>query len=131
MSTAGRWSLFRREALPAPDAEFIARRLLRRTGVVFRKTLQREKQPFPGATWPATCRALEARGEIRGRPLRGRLQRGAVRAARGGRPAPGGAEAPASCEPVTVAAADPLNFRGILTPDDRVPALAKQRVQVG
>jgi hypothetical protein len=30
-----------------------------------------------------------------------------------------------------VSAADSLNFRGILTPDERVPSVAKTRVQVG
>jgi len=32
--------------------------------------------------------------------------------------------------PVSVAASDPLNFRGILTPDDRVTASAREAVRV-
>ncbi|HEY3226332.1 MAG TPA: hypothetical protein VGK61_04990, partial [Planctomycetota bacterium] len=32
---------------------------------------------------------------------------------------------------IQVAAADPLNFRGILTPDERVPVVARRRVTVG
>jgi ATP-dependent Lhr-like helicase len=33
--------------------------------------------------------------------------------------------------PLQVAAADPLNFRGILTPDGRIPSIARQHVAVG
>ena len=49
-----------------PPIEFVARQLLRRTGVVFRKTLAREKQPVPWRDLARACRTLEARGEIRG-----------------------------------------------------------------
>ena len=45
--STGRWSLLAREGAGTPSAEFVARRLLQRTGVVFRKTLAREKQPLP------------------------------------------------------------------------------------
>jgi ATP-dependent Lhr-like helicase len=130
--TAGRWSLLRREAAVAtPTAEFAARRLLRRTGVVFRKTLARERLPVPWREVARACRVLEARGEIRG----GRFVAGfdgeqyalpeaipllrAVR--RKGDAAP----------PPTVAACDPLNFRGILTPDERVSAGTRELVKVG
>ena len=41
-------------------------RLLARTGVVFRKTLAREKQPRPVARLARVLRTLEARGEVRG-----------------------------------------------------------------
>ena len=37
-----------------------------RTGVVFRKTLAREKQPIPWRDIARVCRTLEARGEVRG-----------------------------------------------------------------
>src|SRR4030095_7179535 len=63
---AGRWSLLPRNATSRASAEFVARRLLHRTGVVFRRTLTREKQPL---SWRDVARAggmLEARGEIRG-----------------------------------------------------------------
>jgi ATP-dependent Lhr-like helicase len=33
--------------------------------------------------------------------------------------------------PASVSAADPLNFRGILTPDERVSPATRQLVQVG
>src|SRR5262245_11700878 len=130
MSTVGRWSLFRREALPAPTVEFMARQLLRRTGVVFRKTIEREKQPVPWRDLVRVYRTLEARGELRG----GRFVAGfsgeqyampeAVSLLRAVRKR-------GELAPVTVSAADPLNFRGILTPDERVPSVARQKVQVG
>ncbi len=130
MSTVGRWSLFRREALASPPPEFVARQLLRRTGVVFRKTVAREKAPVPWRDLLRVFRTLEARGEARG----GRFVAGfsgeqyalpeAVTLLRAVRKR---GEVP----PVSVSAADPLNFRGILTPDDRVPSVARSRVLVG
>ena len=65
---AGRWSLAApaRAGRPADAAEFVARQLLRRTGVVFRRTLARESLPVPWRDIARACRALEARGEIRG-----------------------------------------------------------------
>jgi ATP-dependent Lhr-like helicase len=117
--TAGRWSLLRHEARE-PSPEFVARVLLRRTGVVFRKTLIRERQPVSWRDIARACRALEAKGEIRG----GRFVAGfdgeqyalaeavtllrAVRKDGGGHAfsAPG------------LSTADPLDFRGILTPEE-------------
>src|SRR5262249_60980984 len=66
-ATAGRGSLVDRAA-PRPSAppEFVVRQLLRRTGVVFRKTLARERQPLPWRDLVRACRSMEARGEIRG-----------------------------------------------------------------
>jgi ATP-dependent Lhr-like helicase len=130
--TAGRWSLLRRDASAAvPAAEFAARRLLRRTGVVFRRTVARERLPVPWRDVARACRVLEARGEIRG----GRFVAGfdgeqyalpdAVTALRAVRRK--GEAGP----PPTVAACDPLNFRGILTPDERISAAARERVMVG
>jgi len=132
--TAGRWSLLERAAGAAPSAESVARQMLRRTGVVFRKTLEREKH---GVTWreiARACRVLEARGEIRG----GRFVAGfdgeqyalpeAVTLLRSVRRR---AEWPAGAPPVTVSAADPLNFRGILTPEEKVSPLTRQQVKVG
>jgi len=126
---AGRWSLLRQEGLVAPPAEFVARQLLQRTGVVFRKTVAREKQPLPWRDLLRVFRTLEARGEVRG----GRFVAGfdgeqyalpeaipLLRAARRRGPS----------EPVLASAADPLNFRGILTPDERVSPLSRQKVLV-
>lgn len=130
---AGRWSLVRREAAAPPSPEFVARRLLRRTGVVFRKTIAREKQPVPWRDIARVCRTLEARGEIRG----GRFVAGfdgeqyalpeAVTLLRAVRRR---GESPADPAPVLVSAADPLNFRGILTPDERIAPNTRALVRV-
>ncbi len=129
----GRWSLLRREAAAPASAEFVARRLLQRTGVVFRKTLTREKQPLPWREVARVLRTLEARGEVRG----GRFVAGfdgeqyalpeavtMLRSLR--RRADSGDEASA----VVVSAADPLNFRGILTPDERIAPTTRRQVLV-
>jgi ATP-dependent Lhr-like helicase len=143
-SAAGRWSLFRQsasvEALPAasslatqlaPDAiETVARQLLQRTGVVFRKTIAREKLPVTWRDLVRVYRTLEARGEVRG----GRFVAGfdgeqyalpeAVTLLRSVRRGPVGITA-------VVSAADPLNFRGILTPEERVASTTRRTVEVG
>ena len=63
--TVGRWSLLRRDPVEvSPD--FVARQLLRRTGVVFRKTIERERVPVPWWRLVRELRTLEARGEVRG-----------------------------------------------------------------
>ena len=126
---AGRWSLLRHEGLPVPPAEFVARQLLQRTGVVFRKTVAREKQPLPWRDLARVLRTLEARGEVRG----GRFVAGfdgeqyalpeAVPLLRSVRRR-------GAAQPVHASAADPLNFRGILTPDERVSPLSRQKVLV-
>ncbi|MGE5414803.1 MAG: ATP-dependent DNA helicase, partial [Syntrophomonadaceae bacterium] len=127
--SVGRWSLLSRDDAPATPPEFVARKLLARTGVVFRKTLAREKQPLPWRDVARVLRDLEARGEVRG----GRFVAGfdgeqyalpeAVAMLREERRR--GAE-----EALTVSAADPLNFRGILTPDERVSPATRRQVLV-
>ncbi len=113
-----------------PDGvEQVARVLLRRYGVVFRRLLEREAAWLP--PWYDLLRVyrrLEARGEIRG----GRFVAGfageqyalpeAVSALRATR------KKANSDVLVSVSAADPLNLVGILTPGARVPALASNRV---
>ncbi|MBI1852350.1 MAG: DEAD/DEAH box helicase [Planctomycetes bacterium] len=128
-TTVGRWSLLRLASETPPSAEFVARQLLRRTGVVFRKTIAREKQPIPWRDLVRVFRSLETKGEIRG----GRFVAGfdgeqyalpesvsLLRAVR----------RRGEIEPVSVSAADPLNFRGILTPDERVSPVARKKVLV-
>jgi ATP-dependent Lhr-like helicase len=130
LSSMGRFALARHDAPAEPPVEFIARQLLRRTGVVFRRTIQREKQPVPWRDLVRCYRTLEARGEVRG----GRFVAGfdgeqyalpeavtVLRAVRKREPGP----------PLLVSASDPLNFRGILTPDERVAPTARARVLVG
>jgi ATP-dependent Lhr-like helicase len=108
--------------------ERAARALLDRYGVVFRALLQREDGVQP--TWRELVRLyrrLEARGELRG----GRFVSGfsgeqyalpeAVEALRAVRRRAAGEE-------LVVAAADPLNLTGIVTPGTRVPAGPRNRV---
>ncbi|HJW15058.1 MAG TPA: ATP-dependent DNA helicase, partial [Thermoanaerobaculia bacterium] len=131
--SAGRWSLVSRDVTAPASPEFVARRMLARTGVVFRKTLARERQPIPWRDIARVCRTLEARGEIRG----GRFVSGfdgeqyalpeAVTLLRAVRRR---GDAGPVAEPLTVSAGDPLNFRGILTPDERVSPATRQQVRV-
>ncbi|MBW8832226.1 MAG: DEAD/DEAH box helicase [Burkholderiales bacterium] len=132
---AGRWALTRRArpaidvpgALAAPHVEHIARVLLRRWGVVFRKLLEREDGLPPWRDLYYVYRRLEARGEVRG----GRFVSGfageqfalpeAVAALRKTAKIPGS-------ERVSVSALDPLNLAGILTPGEKVPRLVSNRV---
>jgi ATP-dependent Lhr-like helicase len=126
---AGRWSVLSRESSSPASPEFVARRLLARTGVVFRKTLAREKQPLPWRDVARVLRTLEARGEVRG----GRFVAGfdgeqyalpdAITLLRAVRRR-------GDCPALAVSAADPLNFRGILTPHERVAPTARTQVRV-
>ncbi len=136
--TVGRWSLFRSAiedtaGAAAPDAdlvEMVARQLLHRTGVVFRQTIAREKAPIPWRDLVRVYRRLELKGEIRGGRFVARFSGEQyalpeavelLRAVRRREPA----------APISVAAADPLNFQGILTPDERVSPQTRRRVLVG
>jgi ATP-dependent Lhr-like helicase len=125
-TAAGRWSLLPPARPEAIDAEASARQLLARYGVVFRDLLIREASLPPWRELLVALRRLEARGEIRG----GRFVSGFVgeqfalpealdelRAAR--------AATPTGAAPDTarVAATDPLNLVGVLTPGPRVPAV--------
>jgi ATP-dependent Lhr-like helicase len=128
---SGRWTLLqRRGEAPSPETiEHVARQMLRRTGVIFRKTLARERTPVTWRDIARVCRTLEARGEIRG----GRFVAGfdgeqyalptaipLLRAVRR-----------QQTPPVHVSAADPLNFVGILTPAEKVSPATRQQVLVG
>ena len=131
----GRWSLLRdpndAAARPATDreaAEEFARQLLRRYGVVLREVLARESRAPAWRILVGIYRRMEARGEIRG----GRFVAGfsgeqfalpeaveslrAIRRSRGSR------------EEVLLAASDPLNLVGILTPGNRVSPLSGQGI---
>jgi ATP-dependent Lhr-like helicase len=111
--TVGRWSLLRRDPVPG-SVDVVARQLLRRTGVVFRKTIERERIPVPWRQIVRALRTLEARGEVRG----GRFVAGfdgeqyalpeAITLLRAIRKSGGVAE--------EVPADDPLHYRGTLTP---------------
>jgi ATP-dependent helicase Lhr and Lhr-like helicase len=135
LEDAGRWSLIRKGAALSDRGadtaalEQVVEVLLRRYGVVFRRVLEREADWLP--PWHALLRVLrrlEAQGRIRG----GRFVAGmageqyalpdtvaAMRAIR---------RQEAKGDLVSLSAADPLNFTGIVTPGARVAALANNRV---
>ncbi|MFQ5680004.1 MAG: DEAD/DEAH box helicase [Gemmatimonadota bacterium] len=118
----------RRDAAYREAVEAFAVLLLRRYGVVFRRLLARETLAPAWRDLLLVYRRLEARGEIRG----GRFVAGfsgeqfalpeAVGKLRGTR------RAEPTGRLVTISAADPLNLIGVLTPGDRIPALATNRV---
>ncbi|MGQ0655126.1 MAG: DEAD/DEAH box helicase [Betaproteobacteria bacterium] len=123
---AGRWALLAfREGW---DGESVARTLLRRYGVVFRSLLQRESHLPPWRDLVRIYRRLEARGEIRG----GRFVAGfggeqfalpeAVGRLRSIR------KREKDGELIVLSAVDPLNLVGILTPEARVAAVARNRI---
>jgi ATP-dependent Lhr-like helicase len=126
----GRWSLLRLDSEQDADsterAEGAARQLLRRYGVVFRDLCARERRMPAWRSLLMALRRLEARGEVRG----GRFVAGfvgeqfalpeAVEALRAVRRRQEGEEA------VVVAAADPLNLVGIVTPGARISPFSGQ-----
>jgi ATP-dependent Lhr-like helicase len=132
VNVEGRWSLL--PAAPTPDgggerpdsdtlAEAVAEQLLARWGVVFRDLLARESIATPWREILWALRRLEARGTVRG----GRFVTGftgeqyalpeAVEQLRQTR------RRERTGEIVRIAAVDPLNVVGILTPGPRVPAV--------
>ncbi|TAH34414.1 MAG: DEAD/DEAH box helicase [Planctomycetota bacterium] len=125
----GRWSLFRDTLHDVPEPQFVAAVLLRRYGVLCRRVLERERVPVPWRELVRVLRLEELRGRVRG----GRFVAGmagehyalpqAVELLRGLRRS-------GPRKPVHVAAADPLNLVGVLTPDERVPSHALRTVQV-
>ena len=135
VDSAGRWSLLRRD-LPGRGggageggaAESVARVLLRRYGVVFRRLLDNEPRTLPWWQLVRALRRMEARGDVRG----GRFVAGVsgeqfalpeavgqLRRIRRSKP---------SGRPVAVSAADPLNLTGILMPGPRIAKSVRSRV---
>jgi ATP-dependent helicase Lhr and Lhr-like helicase len=128
---AGRWSILRPgEAVATREAavEALAWTLLRRYGVVFRRLLGRESSSVTWRELARVYRRLEARGEIRG----GRFVSGM----------PGEQFAMSDAVDrlreirrsgdddrlITISAADPLNLTGVITPGDRIRAVAGNRI---
>ena len=126
----GRWSILAPHVAANDPAavESYARILLKRYGVVFHRLLAREPFRFPWRELLLIYRRLEARGEIRGGRFVAQTTgeqfalpeavvklRAARRAERTG-------------ELVTISAADPINLIGIVTPGERVPAVARTRI---
>ncbi|MDX1514143.1 MAG: ATP-dependent DNA helicase, partial [Gammaproteobacteria bacterium] len=136
MAGAGRWWRVpgRSEVTPeskaadADDAEYLARVLLARYGVVMKRLLDRETFRLPWRDLLRAYRRLEARGEIRG----GRFVDGvpgeqfalpeAVSALRAVR------RRPADGEQIVISAADPTNLLGTLLPGGRVPSISSNRI---
>jgi ATP-dependent Lhr-like helicase len=146
LTPAGRWSLFRGGSaidirpIGATEVEFVARQLLTRYGVVFKRLLERERMPVPWRDLVRVYRTMEMRGDVRGGrfvqrfsgeqyalPEAVELMR---RLRRRERAAPSLADPSGMPRGLHVSAADPLNLEGILTPEARVPAQARRRVVV-
>jgi ATP-dependent Lhr-like helicase len=133
MENAGRWSILRPGA-PATDGpsheavETIARTLLQRYGVVFRRLLERETLLPSWRDLQMVLRRLEARGEIRG----GRFVDGFSGEQYALSDAVGRLRAirkePKRGTLISVSAADPLNLVGITTPGDKLAALPGNRL---
>ena len=130
LAGSGRFSLLRAGSEGERDVEFLVDRLLRRYGVLVRKVLLRERIPVPWRDLVRALRRRELRGEVRGGRFVQRFDGEqfalpeAVSALRRHRSAGEG-------EPQRVSAADPLNLRGILTPERRVSPLTRAEVAVG
>ncbi len=128
----GRWSLLA-QSRPEPGStplpiEAVAQLVLRRYGVVFREVAMREPLVPSWRELLVVYRRMEARGEIRGGRFVAHLAGEqfalpeAVELARAvRRTAPTG-------ERIQIAAVDPLNLTGLVTPGPRVPATAGQVV---
>jgi ATP-dependent Lhr-like helicase len=108
--------------------EHLARTLLRRYGVVFRKLLAREPFAVPWRELLRTFWRLEARGEVRG----GRFVSGVSGEQFALAEAVGQLRAVRRREKsgvlIGISAADPLNLTGVLTPEERVSALSGNRL---
>lgn len=129
---AGRWSTIDHSDniadLSQEQMMEVARILLRRYGVIFRKLVDREKSLPPWRDLVRAFRLLEARGQIRG----GRFVSGvwgeqfalkeAVTKMRSV------TKKPKTGELLTISATDPLNLTGIITPGGRVSALINNRI---
>ncbi len=123
---AGRYALL--PPSPGIDVEMLARTLLKRWGVVFRKLVERETAGVRWLDILRVLRGMEARGDVRG----GRFVSGfageqyasreAVAALRRVRREEGRGELACVC------GSDPLNLVGIILPGARVPAVASARV---
>jgi ATP-dependent Lhr-like helicase len=137
---AGRWSLLRREMISQVSGngaessarnsalEKLARVLLRRYGVIFRRLLERESFPISWHELGRIYRRWEARGEIRGGYFVGGVSGeqfalpeaiGLLRSIR---------KAPSNGKLLTLSAADPLNLQGILTPGPKIAAFTANRI---
>ncbi|MEQ1638414.1 MAG: hypothetical protein ABL903_17200 [Methylococcales bacterium] len=132
-TAVGRWSIIREtpgngEADRYQHCEYIAQVLLSRYGIVFRKLLEQEAVLPSWRDLLYVFRRMEARGDLRG----GRFVQGfsgeqfalpealnSLRAIR---------KKPKTCDLIAISAADPLNLTGVITPGQRIPTQASQRI---
>jgi len=126
---SGEWGVGSGESFGREAAlEAYADALLRRYGIMCRRLMAREPFAVPWRELLQVYRRLEARGEVRG----GRFVSGlpgeqfalpeAVELARQiRRTKPAG-------EPIVISAVDPLNLCGIITPGERIPAVASTQI---
>jgi ATP-dependent Lhr-like helicase len=125
----GRWSL---APAPAMDrdgtVEVQARALLRRYGVVFRRLLGRETGLAPWRDLARVFRRLEARGEIRGGRFVGGMSGEQFAASDAVSRLREVRRTPRDGRVVIIAADDPLNLAGLVTPGERVRAVPSLRV---
>lgn len=133
---SGRWSLTEPARggnpksdveAPAEAFEHIARVLLRRYGVLFRRLLDRESSLPPWWQLLRVLRRMEARGEVRG----GRFVAGMAGEQYALPEAVGilrSIPVEAGDEWVVLCAADPLNLTGILLPGPRLPSVPSNRL---
>jgi ATP-dependent Lhr-like helicase len=121
---AGRWTLLGRSDVPL-NAEFFAKQLLDRWGVVFRDVLARETLAPPWRDLLMIYRRMEARGELRG----GRFVSGFL-GEQFGRPEAVDLlrhlrRSGSMGEEIEIAPADPLNLSGVLLPGPRTATFAQ------
>ena len=130
-SPGGRWSTLVEDAVDEDRetvVEAYAHVLLRRYGIMSRRMIAREPYRVPWRELLQVYRRLEARGEVRG----GRFVSGlsgeqfalpdAVELARQiRRTKPNG-------HPIAISAADPLNLCGIITPGEKIAAVASTQI---
>lgn len=128
---SGRWTLLRQLEPHGPEEQLerLAQLFLNRYGVVFRDLVVREPLAPAWRDLLPIYRRLEARGEVRG----GRFLAGfageqfakaeAVELARATR------RLPKTQELIRIAAVDPLNLTGVVTPGPRVPAVVGHLVE--
>jgi len=130
-ANSGRWALLRPTANSDDSyahVEHIAKTLLKRYGIVFRKVLEQEDLLPSWRELLYVFRRLEARGELRG----GRFVQGfsgeqyalpeAVAALRNIR------KLEKNGQMQSLSAVDPLNLTGIITPGQRIPAFSGHRL---
>jgi ATP-dependent Lhr-like helicase len=142
MDDAGRWVRLRREIPVATEhpgdkstqpidrdvIEAVARKLLQRYGVVFRKLLDRESISVPWRDLLRVYRRLEARGEIRGGRFVGGFSGEQFATAEAVQLLRSIRRAPADGSLVSINAADPLNLIGVVTPGGRLSPAAANRI---